>query len=95
MADISFIKLLPMQAVNHYIRLKSVTSKIQRTILSIAFMWKALYYEVTPTFAEVKSLFFNLKVSVLSNRRYYILISNNLFQSGDSATARKNQTTYV
>ena len=38
MADISFIKLLPMQAVNHYIRLKSVTSKIQRTILSIAFM---------------------------------------------------------
>ena len=54
MADRSFIKLLPKQAAKYYIRFKSVTSKIQRTILSIAFMWKALYYEVTPTFTEVK-----------------------------------------
>ena len=38
MADRSFIKLLPKQAAKYYIRFKSVTSKIQRTILSIAFM---------------------------------------------------------
>ena len=43
MADIYFIKLLPRQIAKHYIRLKSVTSKIQRTASSIAFIQKALY----------------------------------------------------
>ena len=61
MADISFMKLLPRQIAKHYIRLKSVTSKIQRTTSSIAFIQKALYYEVTPTFAKVKGQFINLK----------------------------------
>ena len=40
MADISFINLLPRQIAKHYIRLKSDTSKIQRTTLSIAFIGK-------------------------------------------------------
>ena len=61
MADISFIKLLPRQIAKHYIRLTSVTSKIQRTASSIASIQKALYYEVTPTFAKVKDQFINLK----------------------------------
>ena len=61
MADISFIKLFPRQITKHYIRLKSVTSKIQRIILSIAFIQKALCYEVIPTFAKVKGQFINLK----------------------------------
>ena len=61
MADISFIKLLPRQITKHYIRLKSVTSKIQKTTSGIAFMQKALYYEVTPTFAKVKGQLINLK----------------------------------
>ena len=61
LADISFIKLLPRQIAKHYIRLKSVTSKIQRTIKSIAFIQKALCYEVIPTFAKVKGQFINLK----------------------------------
>ena len=61
MADISFTKLLPRQIVKHYIRLKSVTSKIQRTTSSIAFTQKALYYEVTTTFAKVKGQFIKLK----------------------------------
>ena len=61
MVDISFIKLLLRQIAKHYIRLKSVTSKIQRTTSSIAFIQKALYYEVTPTFAKVKGQFINLK----------------------------------
>ena len=38
-----------------------MTNKIQRTTSSIAFIQKALYYEVTPTFAKVKSQFINLK----------------------------------
>ena len=61
MADISFIKLLPRQIAKHSIRLKSVTSKIQRTISSIAFIQKALCYEVMPTIAKVKGQFINLK----------------------------------
>ena len=61
MADISFIKLLPRQIAKNYIRLKSVTGKIQRTASSIAFIQKALYYEVRPTFAKVKGQFTNLK----------------------------------
>ena len=61
MVDISFIKLLPRQIPNRYIRVKSVTSKIQRTASSIALIQKALYYEVTATFAKVKGQFINLK----------------------------------
>ena len=45
----------------HYIRLKSVTSKIERTASSIAFIQKALYYEVIPTFVKGKGQFINLK----------------------------------
>ena len=60
MADISFIKLLPRQTAKYYIRHKSNASKIQRTTSSIAFIQKALYYEVTPTFAKVKGQFVNL-----------------------------------
>ena len=61
MTDILFIKLLPRQIAKHYIRLKSVTSKIQRTASTIAFIQKAFYYEVTPTFAKVKGQFIILK----------------------------------
>ena len=46
---------------NYQSLLKSVTSKIKRTTMSIAFIEKALYYEVTPTFAKVKGQFINLK----------------------------------
>ena len=59
MADISFIKLLPRRIAKHYIRLKSF--KIHRTTSIIAFIQKALYYEVTSNFAEVKGQFINLK----------------------------------
>ena len=38
-----------------------MTNKIQRTTSSIAFIKKALYYEVTPTFTKVKGQFINLK----------------------------------
>ena len=38
-----------------------MTNKIQRTTSSIAFIQKALYYEVTPTFTKVKGQFINLK----------------------------------
>ena len=61
MTDISFIKLLPRQIAKHYTKLKSVTSKIQRTKSSIAFIQKTLYYKVTLTFAKVKGQFINLK----------------------------------
>ena len=61
MADVSFMKLLSRRIDKHYIRYKSVTSKIQRTTSSIAFIQKVLYYEVTPTVAEVKGQFINLK----------------------------------
>ena len=61
MADISFIKLLPRQIAHHYIRLKSLTSKIQGTTSCTAFIQKPLYYEVTPTFAKVKGQFIKLK----------------------------------
>ena len=61
MVDISFIKLLPRQIAKQYTKFKSVTSKIQRTKSSIAFIQKALYYKVTLTFAKVKGQFINLK----------------------------------
>ena len=75
MADISLIKLLPRQIAKHYIRHKSVKSKIQRTTSSIAFMQKALFYEVTPTFAKVKGQSVNLKDQrSAEKKRYYFLI---------------------
>ena len=61
MTDISFINLLPRQIAKHHIRFKSVTKKFQRTASSIDFIQKALYYEVTQTFAKVKGQFITLK----------------------------------
>ena len=75
MADISFIKLLPRQIAKHYIRFKSVTSKIQRTTSTISFIQKALYYEVTPNFAKVEGHFINLKNQCSAEKNVLLFIS--------------------
>ena len=40
-------------------KLKSLTSKLQRTASSIAFIEQSLFYGVIPTFAKVKGQFLN------------------------------------
>ena len=44
-----------------YYKLKSLSSKIQRTSSSIGFIQKPIFHEVIPTFAKVKGQFINMK----------------------------------
>ena len=62
-------KSIKSEAFREYSRLQGYVTS------SIALIQKALYYEVTPTFAKVKGQFINLKISALLKRSYYFLIS--------------------
>ena len=44
-----------------YYKLKSLSSKTQRTSPSKGFIYKAIFHEVIPTFAKVKGQFVNNK----------------------------------
>ena len=55
------IRKLPRDIVVEYCKLKSLSSKIQRTSSSVGFIYKAIYHEVIPTFAKVKGQFVNMK----------------------------------
>ena len=61
MASYYLIRKLPRHIVGEYYKLRSLSSKIQRTSSSIGFIYKAIYHEVTPTFAKVKGQFVNMK----------------------------------
>ena len=50
-----FIHYLPRHAAVYYTKLKSLTSKIQRTTGSIGFVQKSLHHKVVPTFPKLKS----------------------------------------
>ena len=59
MANLSIINILPNRVADIYIKLKSITSKLQNTSASIAFIKKALFVDVIPKFAMVKVQFIN------------------------------------
>ena len=61
MASYYLIRKLPRHMAVEYYKLKSLSSKIQRTSSSIGFIYKAIFHEVIPTFAKVKGQFVNVK----------------------------------
>ena len=61
MANFDFINLLPRHVAFNYLKLKSYTSKIQRTASSIGFIRKSLHNNIVPTFAKVKGHFIESK----------------------------------
>ena len=68
----SIINILPNRVVDTYIKLKSVTSKLQDMSESIAFIKKALHVDVIPKFAIVKGQFINETDSLTASRRKLI-----------------------
>ena len=52
MALYYLIRKLTRHIVGEYYKLKSLSSKIQRTSSSIGFIYKAIYHEVTPAFCQ-------------------------------------------
>ena len=54
MANLSIVNILPNRVADIYIKLKSITSKLHNTSVSIAFIKKALFVDVTQKFAIVK-----------------------------------------
>jgi len=59
MANLSFKFNLSQRVAVTYIKLKAVTSKLQRTASSIGFIKKSLFHNVIPTFARVSGNFSN------------------------------------
>ena len=55
------IRKLPRDIAVEYFKLKSLSSKIQRTSSSIRFICKAIFQELISTFAKVKGQFINKK----------------------------------
>ena len=55
------INLLPRHVAVNYLKLKSYTSKIQRTASSIGFIRKSLHNNIVPTFEKVKGQFIDSK----------------------------------
>ena len=53
------LDILPRRYTTLFHKLKSLTSKLQRTASSIAFIEQSLFYGVIPTFAKVKGQFLN------------------------------------
>ena len=53
------LDILPRRYTTLFHKLKSLTSKLQRTASSIAFIKQSLFYGVIPTFAKVKGQFLN------------------------------------
>ena len=61
MVSYYLIRKLPRHITVEYYKLKSLSSKIQRTSSSIGSIYKAIYHEVIPTFTKVKGHFVNMK----------------------------------
>ena len=61
MANTNLFNLLPRHIAADYSKLKSITSKLQRTASSIAFIKKALHHNLAPTFAKAQGQFVNNK----------------------------------
>ena len=52
MANTNLFDLLPRHIAADYLKLKSITSKLQRTACSIAFIKKSLHHNLVPTFGN-------------------------------------------
>ena len=61
MVSYYLIRKLPRHITVEYYKLKSLSSKIQRTSSSIGFIYKAINHEIIPTFTKVKGHFVNMK----------------------------------
>ena len=53
------LDILPRRYTTLFNKLKSLTSKLQRTASSIGFIEQSLFHRVIPTFAKVKGQFLN------------------------------------
>ena len=63
-----FMQYLPRHIVVYYTKLKSRTSKIQRTAGSIGFVQKSLHHKVFPTFAKLRGQFINRNDKLLAKQ---------------------------
>ena len=55
------INLIPRHVDVNYLKLKSYTSKIQRTASSIGFIRKSLHNNIVPTFEKIEGQFIDSK----------------------------------
>ena len=69
MANLSIINILRNGVANIYIKLKSITSKLHNTSVSIAFIKKALFVDVITNFAMVKGQSINETDSLIASRK--------------------------
>ena len=54
MANTNLFNLLPRHIAADYLKLESITSKLQRIVSNIAFIKKALHHNLVPTFEKVQ-----------------------------------------
>ena len=59
MANFTFNKIIPTRVAKILCQLRKIISKQQRTAADIGFVKKAIYLQVTPTFAKVRGNFKN------------------------------------
>ena len=69
MANLSIINILRNGVANIYIKLKSITSKLYNTSVSIEFIKKALFVDVITKFAMVKGQSINETDSLIASRK--------------------------
>ena len=53
MPNTILFNLLPRHVATDYLKLKSITSKLQRTASGIAFMKNSLHHNLVPTFVNL------------------------------------------
>ena len=61
MANTILFNSLPRHIATDYLKLKSITNKLQRTPSGMAFIKKSLHHDLVPTFAKVQGQFVNNK----------------------------------
>ena len=61
MANTNLFILLPRHIVANYLKLKCITSKLQKTASSTAFTKTSLHHNLVPAFAKVQGEFVNIK----------------------------------
>ena len=61
MASTILFNLLPRHVAADYLKLKSITSKLQKTVSSIAFINKSLHHNLLHTFVKVQGQFVIIK----------------------------------
>ena len=69
MANFDYINLLSRHVAVNYLKLKSYTSKIQRTASSIGFIRKSLHNNIVSTFTKVKGQFIESKDQIKAEER--------------------------